>query len=133
MRRARGSGDHAARHVDTPAFMPVGTKGTVKGLLVDQVEATGAQVILGNTYHLMIRPGAERVAKLGGLHGFSGWPHTILTDSGGFRVFSLASASLSARAVQLQDNIDGGGSLFKSGDFDGGAECAGRRHHHGIR
>ncbi|MCA8887016.1 MAG: tRNA-guanine transglycosylase, partial [Hyphomonadaceae bacterium] len=76
--------------IRTPAFMPVGTAGTVKGLTVDQVGATGADIILGNTYHLMLRPGAERIAGLGGLHKFMDWPFPILTDSGGFQVMSLA-------------------------------------------
>jgi queuine tRNA-ribosyltransferase len=77
--------------VRTPAFMPVGTAGTVKAMFPDQVRATGADIVLGNTYHLMLRPGAERVAELGGLHAFMRWPHPILTDSGGFQVMSLAS------------------------------------------
>src|SRR5262245_52949409 len=73
---------------ETPAFMPVGTQGSVKGLLPDQVAATGAQIILANTYHLMLRPGSKVVAELGDLHAFMGWPGPILTDSGGFQVFS---------------------------------------------
>lgn len=77
--------------VETPAFMPVGTQGTVKGLVIDQVAATGAQMILGNTYHLAVRPGEEIVAELGGLHQMSGWNGPILTDSGGFQIFSLAN------------------------------------------
>src|SRR6478752_986909 len=74
---------------DTPAFMPVGTQGTIKGILPDQVAATGSQIILGNTYHLMLRPGEKTVAALGDLHAFMSWPGPILTDSGGFPVFSL--------------------------------------------
>ena len=76
--------------VSTPAFMPVGTQAAVKGLTVDTVRASGAEMVLGNAYHLMIRPGAERIARLGGLHGFMNWPGPILTDSGGFQVMSLA-------------------------------------------
>ncbi|MGE5475758.1 MAG: tRNA-guanine transglycosylase, partial [Bacteroidales bacterium] len=76
--------------MDTPAFMPVGTAGTVKAMMPESVAATGAQMILGNTYHLMLRPGAERVGRLGGLHEFMNWPGPILTDSGGFQVMSLA-------------------------------------------
>ena len=76
--------------VKTPAFMPVGTQAAVKGLTVDTVRASGAEVVLGNTYHLMLRPGAERIARLGGLHRFMNWPGPILTDSGGFQVMSLA-------------------------------------------
>src|SRR5205823_13675435 len=75
---------------ETPVFMPVGTAATVKAMTSDSVAATGARLILGNTYHLMLRPGVERVAKLGGLHRFMNWPHAILTDSGGFQVMSLA-------------------------------------------
>ncbi|MBN9437597.1 tRNA guanosine(34) transglycosylase Tgt, partial [Bosea sp. (in: a-proteobacteria)] len=77
--------------IRTPAFMPVGTAATVKGMYPEQVKALGADVVLGNTYHLMLRPGAERVARLGGLHKFMNWPHPILTDSGGFQVMSLAN------------------------------------------
>src|SRR5438067_13624617 len=75
---------------DTPAFMPVGTQGTVKGILPDHVAATGSQIILANTYHLMLRPGERVVADLGDLHQFMAWDGPILTDSGGFQVFSLA-------------------------------------------
>src|ERR1700743_1874963 len=76
--------------IRTPAFMPVGTAGTVKALTVDQVAATGADILLGNTYHLMLRPTAERVARLGGLHRFMRWEKPILTDSGGLPVMSLS-------------------------------------------
>ena len=77
--------------VDTPAFMPVGTAATVKAMSADMLRATGAQIVLANTYHLMLRPGAERVERLGGLHRFMAWPGPILTDSGGFQVMSLAA------------------------------------------
>lgn len=94
--------------VRTPAFMPVGTLGTVKAMFMDDVKATGADVILGNTYHLMLRPGAERVAALGGLHKFSTWDKTILTDSGGFQVMSLAQLrKMDERGVTFQSHIDG--------------------------
>src|SRR6187549_4161110 len=79
--------------IRTPAFMPVGTAGTVKALTVEQVAAAGADIILGNTYHLMLRPTAERVARLGGLHRFMRWDGPILTDSGGFQVMSLSKIS----------------------------------------
>ncbi len=79
--------------VETPAFMPVGTQGSVKTLSPDEVASTGARVVLGNTYHLMLRPGAAEVASLGGLHAFTRWPHAMLTDSGGFQAYSLAAAS----------------------------------------
>jgi queuine tRNA-ribosyltransferase len=76
--------------IRTPAFMPVGTAATVKAMLPESVAATGADIMLGNTYHLMLRPGAERIARLGGLHRFMNWQRPILTDSGGFQVMSLA-------------------------------------------
>lgn len=91
-----------------PTFMPVGTVGTVKGLTIDQVAATGAGIILGNTYHLALRPGAEVVAQLGGLHAFSGWEGPILTDSGGFQIFSLADrVKITEQGATFQSHIDG--------------------------
>jgi len=94
--------------IRTPAFMPVGTAGTVKALTVDQVASTGADIILGNTYHLMLRPTAERVARLGGLHRFMRWDKPILTDSGGFQVMSLSKINtVSEEAVTFQSHIDG--------------------------
>jgi queuine tRNA-ribosyltransferase len=94
--------------VATPAFMPVGTAGTVKAMIADAVRATGADIVLGNTYHLMLRPGAERVARLGGLHRFMNWPGPILTDSGGFQVMSLAKLrKLDADGVTFQSHLDG--------------------------
>jgi len=94
--------------VRTPAFMPVGTAGTVKAMYPDQVKALGSDIILGNTYHLMLRPGAERIAALGGLHKFANWPGPILTDSGGFQVMSLAKLRrIDERGVRFQSHIDG--------------------------
>jgi queuine tRNA-ribosyltransferase len=94
--------------VATPAFMPVGTAGTVKAMTADAVRATGADIVLGNTYHLMLRPGAERIARLGGLHRFMDWPGPILTDSGGFQVMSLAKLrKLDADGVTFQSHLDG--------------------------
>lgn len=94
--------------IRTPAFMPVGTAGTVKALYMDQVEQTGADIILGNTYHLMLRPGAERVQKLGGLHKFAGWSGPMLTDSGGFQVWSLAQLrKMDPDGVTFRSHIDG--------------------------
>ena len=94
--------------VRTPAFMPVGTAGTVKAMYLDQVRELGSDIILGNVYHLMLRPGAERVARLGGLHDFALWPHPILTDSGGFQVMSLASLRvLDETGVRFRSHIDG--------------------------
>ncbi len=94
--------------IRTPAFMPVGTAGTVKGLYMEQVRAAGSDIILGNTYHLMLRPGAERVKRLGGLHKFGGWDGPILTDSGGFQVWSLSKLrKMSEKGVEFQSHIDG--------------------------
>ena len=94
--------------IRTPAFMPVGTAATVKGVYMDQVRQTGADIILGNTYHLMLRPGAERVASLGGLHAFSGWNGPMLTDSGGFQVWSLSKLrKMTEEGVEFRSHIDG--------------------------
>jgi len=94
--------------VQTPAFMTVGTQGTVKGLLPEAVAATGAEIVLGNTYHLMLRPGAERIAALGGLHKFMNWPRAILTDSGGFQVMSLSGLrKLTEQGVTFRSHLDG--------------------------
>jgi queuine tRNA-ribosyltransferase len=99
--------------VDTPTFMPVGTQGSVKGLSPDEVASTGAQVVLANTYHLLLRPGAESVAELGGLHAFTRWPHVMLTDSGGFQAYSLgAPAQPGAQRPLVQQAEEG--FLFKS-------------------
>jgi|SRR5579875_88671 len=94
--------------VQTPAFMPVGTQATVKGLTPEMVRATGAEIVLGNTYHLMLRPGAERIAALGGLHAFMQWPWPILTDSGGFQVMSLSALRrLEEHGVVFRSHLDG--------------------------
>ena len=94
--------------IRTPAFMPVGTAATVKAVYLDQVADAGADVLLGNTYHLMLRPGAERVHRLGGLHKFMGWTKPILTDSGGFQVMSLAKIrKMSEEGAQFQSHLDG--------------------------
>ena len=94
--------------IRTPAFMPVGTAATVKAMMPESVAATGADILLGNTYHLMLRPGAERVGALGGLHNFMNWQHPILTDSGGFQVMSLAGLrKLTERGVTFKSHVDG--------------------------
>ena len=99
--------------VDTPVFMPVGTQASVKSLTPDELESLGAQIILGNTYHLHMRPGADRIARLGGLHNFMHWPHSILTDSGGFQVFSLARINkIEEEGVAFQSHIDGSKHLI---------------------
>ena len=94
--------------VDTPAFMPVGTVGTVKAMAPESVASTGAQIVLGNTYHLMLRPTPERVERLGGLHRFMNWPGPILTDSGGFQVMSLSKLrKMTEEGVTFQSHLDG--------------------------
>ncbi|MCV0377999.1 tRNA guanosine(34) transglycosylase Tgt [Nitratireductor sp.] len=94
--------------IRTPAFMPVGTAGTVKAMYMDQVRDLGADIILGNTYHLMLRPGAERIARLGGLHEFARWPYPILTDSGGFQVMSLSELrKITEKGVTFRSHVDG--------------------------
>ena len=94
--------------VQTPAFMPVGTQATVKGLTPDDVRGSGAEIVLGNTYHLMLRPGAERIAALGGLHAFMNWPLPILTDSGGFQVMSMSALRrLEEKGVTFRSHLDG--------------------------
>ena len=112
--RAR-TGTIAMRRGDirTPAFMPVGTAATVKAMKPGDVRASGADIILGNTYHLMLRPGAERIARLGGLHRFMGWERPILTDSGGYQVMSLADLrKMSEEGVRFQSHIDGSAHLL---------------------
>ena len=106
---ARAGVLHTAHgEVPTPVFMPVGTAGTVKAMTADAVRATGARMVLGNTYHLMLRPGAERIARLGGLHSFMDWHGPILTDSGGFQVMSLSGLrKMDADGVTFQSHVDG--------------------------
>ncbi len=105
-RRGRLATPHG--RVDTPAFMPVGTQGTVKGVMPAQLQATGTQMILANTYHLMLRPGESVVAELGGLHRFACWSGPILTDSGGFQIFSLAKlARVDESSAVFRSHVDG--------------------------
>ncbi|MBL8701312.1 MAG: tRNA guanosine(34) transglycosylase Tgt [Alphaproteobacteria bacterium] len=109
----RGRIETAHGTIETPAFMPVGTAATVKAMTPEGVRATGAEILLCNTYHLMLRPGAERVARLGGLHRFMNWPAPILTDSGGYQVMSLASLrKLSEAGVEFQSHLDGSRHLL---------------------
>jgi queuine tRNA-ribosyltransferase len=98
--------------IETPTFMPVGTQGSVKTLSPDEVAGTGARVVLGNTYHLMLRPGAETIARLGGLHAFTRWPHAMLTDSGGFQAYSLGGRGARATSPLVADAEEG--FTFKS-------------------
>jgi queuine tRNA-ribosyltransferase len=105
-RRGRIATAHGT--IETPAFMPVGTAATVKAMQPESVAATGAEILLGNTYHLMLRPGAERIERLGGLHRFMNWPRAILTDSGGYQVMSLAELrKVSETGVTFRSHIDG--------------------------
>ena len=105
----RGAVETAHGTFQTPAFMAVGTCATVKALTMDMVSATGTQVILGNTYHLMMRPGGDLVEQMGGLHQFSGWHGPILTDSGGFQVMSLSNlVKMREEGVEFTSHIDGG-------------------------
>ncbi|MFQ5775595.1 MAG: tRNA guanosine(34) transglycosylase Tgt [Kiloniellaceae bacterium] len=105
-RRGRLMTAHGA--VETPAFMPVGTAGTVKAMTPEQVADSGTEIILGNTYHLMLRPGAERIARLGGLHRFMNWPGPILTDSGGYQIMSLAPLrEITEAGVTFRSHLDG--------------------------
>ena len=98
--------DHG--EVPTPAFMPVGTQASVKALSSEEVAATGARMQIMNTYHLWLRPGAERIAELGGLHGFARWPHAIATDSGGFQAFSLAERTkMTEDGFEFASHLDG--------------------------
>src|SRR5580704_4402888 len=99
--------------IETPVFMPVGTLGSVKGVPQDTLEELGAQIILGNTYHLYLRPGVETVRRLGGLHGFMAWRRAILTDSGGFQVFSLNELrKVSEEGVTFRSHLDGSAHFF---------------------
>ncbi len=110
-RRGRLSTAHGT--IETPAFMPVGTAATVKAMTPEDVRATGAEILLCNTYHLMLRPGAERVARLGGLHKFMNWPRPILTDSGGYQVMSLSELrKIDEEGVRFQSHLDGSKHLL---------------------
>jgi queuine tRNA-ribosyltransferase len=121
--------DHAAWRGATPAFMPVGTAGAMKGMHWREVRDAGADIVLGNTYHLMLRPGAERIAALGGLQTFTGWNGPMLTDSGGFQVMSLSDLrKVSEKAVTFRSHIDGAKVELVAGAFDRGAAAARRRH-----
>jgi queuine tRNA-ribosyltransferase len=110
-RRARLALPH--RTVETPVFMPVGTQGTVKAVPQDTLESLGAEIILGNTYHLYLRPGHELIRRMGGLHRFISWPRALLTDSGGFQVFSLAALrKVTDAGVQFRSHLDGSAHFF---------------------
>ena len=105
--------------IQTPAFMPVGTAATVKAMHPEHVAQTGAEICLGNTYHLMLRPTAERIARLGGLHKFMRWDRPILTDSGGFQVMSLSQLrKMTEKGVTFQSHIDGSKHELTPGAFN---------------
>ena len=107
-RARRGTMTTAHGTVETPAFMPVGTQGAVKAITHRDLEGLGAEIILGNTYHLYLRPGDERIARLGGLHRFIGWSRPILTDSGGYQVFSLAARRrIDEEGAHFRSHLDG--------------------------
>jgi queuine tRNA-ribosyltransferase len=109
----RGRLDLPHQTVETPVFMPVGTQGTVKTVPQDTLEALGAEIILGNTYHLYLRPGHEAIRRMGGLHKFISWPHALLTDSGGFQVFSLnALRKVTDDGVRFRSHLDGSSHFF---------------------
>jgi queuine tRNA-ribosyltransferase len=110
-RRARLALSHQT--VETPVFMPVGTQGTVKAVAQDVLESLGAEIILGNTYHLYLRPGHEAIRRMGGLHRFISWPRALLTDSGGFQVFSLSALrKVTEDGVQFRSHLDGSSHFF---------------------
>src|SRR5258708_5804795 len=110
-RRGRLLTPHA--EIETPVFMPVGTVASVKGVAQETLEELGAQIILGNTYHLYLRPGVETVRRMGGLHGFMSWRRAILTDSGGFQVFSLSELrKLTEGGVTFRSHLDGSSHFF---------------------
>lgn len=116
LRRSRGGTRRGRLHtargtIETPCFMPVGTRATVKAIAPADLEALGTEIILANTYHLYLRPGHERIRKLGGLHAFAAWPHPILTDSGGFQVFSLQGA-IAEEGVRFRSHLDGSEHLL---------------------
>ena len=119
--------------VQTPAFMPVGTAGTVKSIPQELLEELDAQIILGNTYHLYLRPGHELMRRMGGLHRFISWPRPMLTDSGGFQVFSLNKLrQVSEEGVRFRSHLDGSSHFFSPGALHGCAVGAGRGHCHGV-
>ena len=123
-RRGRLATAHGT--VETPTFMPVGTLGTVKAMAPWELEDLGAEIILGNTYHLALRPGADVIARHGGLHAFGGWKRAILTDSGGFQIFSLNSlCRIDEDGVEFKSHIDGSRHFFRPEDVIGLQETFG--------
>ena len=120
--------------VETPIFMPVGTQATVKAMTPGELREIGFGLILGNTYHLHLRPGESLLVRAGGLHRFQGWNGALLTDSGGYQVFSLAGLRrIGEDGVQFQSHIDGSRPRIHAGKRDAGRARHRRRHHHGLR
>ena len=120
--------------VETPAFMPVGTYGTVKAMTPEELAGLGAQIVLGNTFHLMLRPGPQIIAAHGGLHGFMHWQRPILTDSGGFQVFSLAQLrKITEEGVRFQSPLDGSEVHLTPEGLHGHAAHAALGHRDGLR
>ncbi len=120
--------------IETPAFMPVGTAATVKGQTQEDLEGLGVQILLGNTYHLYLRPGHELIRSMGGLHGFMSWPHPILTDSGGFQVFSLSELrKVTNEGVTFRSHSGWLRAFPFARESARNRNRAGRRHHHGAR
>ena len=120
--------------IETPVFMPVGTLASVKGVPQDILEELGVQILLGNTYHLYLRPGVEQVRKLGGLHRFMAWPRAILTDSGGFQVFSLNELrKVTEDGVTFRSHLDGSSHFLSPESAMAGADWPGCGHYYGFR
>ena len=116
--------------IPTPVFMPVGTHATVKAVGPDDLEAIGSRILLSNTYHMLLRPGPELVARFGGLHGFMRWPHPILTDSGGFQVFSLGKMRVvNDEGVRFRSHLDGAEVVLTPATCHGDRSAIGRRYH----
>ncbi len=137
---AAGSRARAARfqtlhnEVLTPTFMPVGTHASVRSQRREDLLASGAQVLLANTYHLLLRPGVEIFEKFGGIHGFMNWPRSVLTDSGGFQIFSLPdSRSMREEGAEFRSYVDNSDHLPESGTQHRDSEVDWRRHHDGAR
>jgi len=122
------------RTVETPVFMPVGTAGTVKAVAQDVLESLGAEIILGNTYHLYLRPGHEAIRRMGGLHRFISWPRALLTDSGGFQVFSLSQLrKVTDEGVRFRSHLDGSSHFFTPEHSMDVSNRPGRGYLHGLR
>ena len=133
-RARRGRLKTAHGSIQTPAFMPVGTQGSVKAVSPRELLEVKAQIILGNTYHLFVRPGLEVIKHFGGLHQFMNWTGPILTDSGGYQIFSLAKLrKITEEGVAFSKSSRRNTDLYQPGDRDGNSGSSGKRHRHGAR